>query len=68
MYGHVQSFLLHDLHKARRVLERAIAAAPSSAMAWTMASATSGFLGDGPLAVSQGEQGVRLSPLDARSF
>jgi adenylate cyclase len=68
MYGHVQSFLLHDFHKAKVVLERAIAAGPSSAMAWTMASATSGFLGDGPAAVRQGEQGVRLSPLDARSF
>jgi adenylate cyclase len=33
-----------------------------------MASATSGFLGDGPAAVHQGEQGVRLSPLDAWSF
>jgi len=68
VYGHVQSFLLHDFQKGRTVLERAIAAAPSSAMAWTMASATSGFLGDGALAVNQGEQGVRLSPLDARSF
>ena len=48
VYGHVQSFLLHDFEKARIVLERAIAAGPSSAMAWTMASATSGFLGDGP--------------------
>jgi adenylate cyclase len=37
-------------------------------MAWTMASATAGFLGDGPAAVRHGEQGVRLSPLDARSF
>ena len=68
VYGHVQSFLLHDFEKARIALERAIAAGPSSAMAWTMASATSGFLGDGPAAVRQGEQGVRLSPLDARSF
>jgi adenylate cyclase len=68
MYGHVLSFLLHDFHKAKAVLERAIAAGPSSAMAWSMASATSGFLGDGPTAVRQGEQGVRLSPLDARSF
>ena len=33
-----------------------------------LASATSGFLGDGRTAVRQGEQGVRLSPLDARSF
>jgi adenylate cyclase len=68
VYGHVQSFLLHDFRKAEAVLERALAAGPSSAMAWTMASATSGFLGDGPVAVRQGEQGVRLSPLDARSF
>jgi adenylate cyclase len=68
VYGHVQSFLLHNFHKAKGVLERAIAAGPSSAMAWTMASATAGFLGDGPAAVRHGEQGVRLSPLDARSF
>jgi adenylate cyclase len=68
VYGHVQSFLLHDFQKAKIALERAVAAGPSSAMAWTMASATSGFLGDGPTAVRQGEQGVRLSPLDARSF
>jgi adenylate cyclase len=68
VYAHAQSFLLHDLDKGREVAARAIAAGPSSAMAWTMASATSGFLGDGPAAVSQGEQGVRLSPLDARSF
>ncbi|MDA9465497.1 adenylate/guanylate cyclase domain-containing protein [Bradyrhizobium sp. CCBAU 53415] len=68
VYGHVQSFLLRDFQKAKGVLERAIVAGPSSAMAWTMASATSGFLGDGPAAVRQGEQGVRLSPLDGRSF
>jgi adenylate cyclase len=68
VYTHAQSFLLHDLENGRVVAERAIAAGPSSAMAWTMASATSGFLGDGPAAVRQGEQGVRLSPLDARSF
>jgi TolB-like protein len=68
MYGHVQSFMLHEFQKAKVVLERAIAAGPSSAMAWTMASATSGFLGDGATAVRQGEQGVRLSPLDSRSF
>jgi len=68
MYGHVQSFLLHDPEKGKAALARAMAAGPSSAMAWTMASATSGFLGDGPAAVRQGEQGVRLSPLDARSF
>jgi adenylate cyclase len=68
VYGHVLSFLLQDFQKAKAVLERAIVAGPSSAMAWTMASVTSGFLGDSAAAVRQGEQGVRLSPLDARSF
>ncbi len=37
-------------------------------MAWTMGSATAGYMGDGPTAVRRGEQGVRLSPLDARTY
>lgn len=68
IYGHVQSFLLRDYAKAAAFLDRAIEAGPSSAMAWSMASATSGYIGDGPAAVQRGEQGVRLSPLDARTF
>jgi adenylate cyclase len=66
--GHVQSFLLRDYSKAISLLDRAIAAAPSSAMAWTMSSATRGYIGDGATAVQHAEQGVRLSPLDARLF
>jgi len=68
VYGHMQSFLYRDFHKAKLILQRATAAGPSSAFAWTMASVTSGYLGDGPAAVHEGEQGVRLSPLDTRSF
>ena len=37
-------------------------------MAWSMSSATCGFIGDGPTAVRRAEQGVRLSPLDALTF
>ena len=37
-------------------------------MAWTMSSATRGYVDDGPTAVRHGEQGVRLSPLDTRLF
>ncbi|MDP8921553.1 MAG: adenylate/guanylate cyclase domain-containing protein [Chloroflexota bacterium] len=66
--GHVQSYLLKDYSKAISLLDRAIAAGPSSAMAWTMSSATHGYICDGPTAVRHGEQGVRLSPLDARLF
>jgi adenylate cyclase len=68
IYGHVQSFLLKDYDRAVAFLDRAMAAGPSSAMAWTMSSATCGYVGDGATAVQRAEQGVRLSPLDARIF
>jgi adenylate cyclase len=66
--GHVHSFLLKDYARARALLDRAIAAGPSLAMAWTMSSATRGYTGDARTAVQHGERGVRLSPLDARLF
>ena len=66
--GHVRSFLLHDYEAAMRFLDRAIEAGPSCALAWTMSSATCGYLGQGPLAVERAERGLRLSPLDARAF
>ncbi len=68
IYGHVQSFLLKEYDRAIVFLDRALAAGPSSAMAWTMSSATCGYIGDGPTAVQRAEQGVRLAPLDARMF
>ena len=37
-------------------------------MAWTMNSANCGYIGDGKAAVERAEKGVRLSPLDARTF
>ncbi|MFN8524564.1 MAG: adenylate/guanylate cyclase domain-containing protein [Chloroflexota bacterium] len=66
--GHVQSYLLKDYARAVELLDRATAAGPSSAMAWSMSSVTRGFIVDGPTAVKHAEQGVRLSPLDARLF
>jgi class 3 adenylate cyclase/TolB-like protein len=68
IYGHVQSFLLHDTVTAQRFLDRAIEAGPSVAMAWSMSSATRGFVGDGPLAVLHGEKGQRLAPADPYRF
>ena len=50
------------------LLNRAIAAGPSVAMAWTMSSATRGYTGDAATAVQHAELGVRLSPLNARLF
>ena len=43
IHGHVQAFLLKDYATARHFLDRAKAAGPSSAMAWTMSAATHGY-------------------------
>lgn len=66
--GHVQSYLLKRYREGIGLLDRALSVGPSSAMAWTMSSATHGYIGDGKTAVEHAEYGVRLSPLDARLF
>lgn len=68
IYGHVQAFLMRDMVTAQRFLDRAIEAGPSVAMAWTMSSATRGFVGNGPLAVLHAEAGQRLAPADPYRF
>ena len=68
IYGHVQSFLLHDFQKATIYLDRAIEAGPNSALAYTMSCATCCYLGQGELAIERGQQGLRLSPVDAHRF
>jgi adenylate cyclase len=66
--GHAYAFHTRDYRRAIELYDRAIAAGPSAAMAWTMSSATRGYIGDGPTAVEHAEQGVRLSPLDERLY
>jgi adenylate cyclase len=68
IYGHVQSFLLRDYERAMLFLDRAIEAGPNSPVAWTMSSATCGYIGNGPLAVERAERGIRLAPQDAYRF
>jgi adenylate cyclase len=68
IYGHVQAYLMHDHATARRLLDRAIEAGPSMAMAWTMSGAMHGFSGNGPLAVMHAQNGVRLAPTDPYTF
>lgn len=67
--GHNRAFLMHDCDGAMAYLDRAVAACPNSAVAWTLSSATRCYLGRGNEAVLQAEQGLKLSPLDqSRSF
>jgi adenylate cyclase len=68
IYGHVQSFLLRNYDRAMLFLDRAIAAGPSSAIAWSMSSATCGYIGNGTLAVERAQRSIRLAPQDAIRF
>jgi TolB-like protein/Tfp pilus assembly protein PilF len=68
IYGHVQSFLLGDYVRALHYLDRALAAGPNCALAWTMSSVTRGYLGQGEEAVRHAQRGLLLSPLDAHIF
>ncbi len=62
IYGHVQSFLLRDYERAMHFLDRAVQVGPSSAVAWTMSSATQGYVGNGKAAVEMAVRGIRLAP------
>jgi class 3 adenylate cyclase/TolB-like protein/Tfp pilus assembly protein PilF len=64
--GHEYAYFTRDYRRAIDLFDRAIAAGPSLAMAWSMSSATRGFVGDAATAVRHAEQAVRLSPLDER--
>ena len=66
--GHVKSLLLHKFDEAIALFDRAIAASPSSAIAWTRSSPTYSYLGDAREAIRRAEQGLRLSPLDLHIF
>jgi adenylate cyclase len=68
IYGHVQAFLLHDYDQAVYYLDRALQAGPNCAVAWSMSSATRGYLGRGAEAVRHAQRGLLLSPLDAHLF
>jgi TolB-like protein len=66
--GHMKSFLDHDFMGASALLDRAIASGPNLPLAWSFASATSGYMGDGPAAVLRAERALRLSPRDPFAF
>ena len=67
-YGHAQSWLHRRFDTGMAFLDRAIAACPSSSMAWCLSSCTCSYLGDGRRAVERGEHALRLSPVDQYAF
>ena len=68
MAGHVQAFMRREYRDAISLLDRALEAGPSAAIAWSMSSCTRGYVGDGATAVKHAERSVRLSPLDGQLF
>ena len=61
--GHLRGYLLKDHQGALSSLDRAIAVGPSCALAWTFRSLTTGIMGDSTQALSNAQQGLRLSPI-----
>ena len=66
--GHVRSFLFRDYDQAIELFDRALAANPSSAIAWLRSSATFSYIGETREGRRRGEIGLRLSPYDAHVF
>jgi adenylate cyclase len=66
--GHSKAILRYEFDEALALFDRAIAASPSSAIAWTRSSPTYSYIGNAPEAIRRAEQGLRLSPLDPHIF
>ena len=64
MCGHAKSILLYEFDEAITLFDRAIAASPSSAVAWMRSSPTYSYIGNAREAIRRAEQGLRLSPRD----
>ena len=64
MLGHNSAYLRRDAETALHCFEKALARCPNSAIAWTLSSASLGYLGRGSEAVRHAAQGLRLSPYD----
>jgi len=66
--GHSRSVLFRDFDQAIELFDRAIAANPSSAIAWLRSSATFSYIGEAREARRRADIGLRLSPHDAHVF
>ncbi len=66
--GHVRAFLFRDYDHAIELFDRALAANPSSAIAWLRSSATFSYIGEMREACRRADFGLRLSPYDAHVF
>jgi adenylate cyclase len=66
--GHIRSWLFRDYDQAIELFDRALAANPSAAIAWTRSSGTFSYIGEPREARRRADIGLRLSPYDAQVF
>jgi adenylate cyclase len=66
--GHVQAFSFRDYDQAIELFDRALAANPSSSIAWLRSSPTFSYMGETREARRRADIGLRLSPYDAHVF
>jgi len=66
--GHIRAFLFRDFDHAIELFDRALAANPSSAIAWVRSSATFSYIDEPREARRRVDIGLRLSPYDAHVF
>lgn len=66
--GHARSLLLRDYEAGIEVFDRALLAAPSNAIVWTLSSGVFSYAGQAGAAITRAEMGLRLSPIDKQSF
>ena len=68
LVGHIRSLLFHDYDQAIELFDRALAANPSSAVAWVRSSLTFSYIGETREARRRADIGLRLSPYDNHVF
>lgn len=66
--GHLRSLLFRDFDQAIELFDRALAANPSSSLAWLRSSPTFSYIGETSEARRRADIGLRLSPYDAHVF
>jgi adenylate cyclase len=68
VHGHIRSFLFREYEVAIGIFDRALAASPSNAMAWSFSSGAFSYKGDGRQGIERAEYGLRLSPVDTQAY
>jgi len=68
VYGHTQSFLFAEYDRAIDAFNRAIAASPSSAIAWGLSAPTYCYIGEAKTAIDRAQHANSLSPLEPYAY